>query len=68
MWKRLQGQSREKQPAKQIGNPVLIETTYDEKSLGRYANISDLNSPTSPQHQQPYHEPPGTGSQLPSLP
>jgi len=31
MWKRLQGHVREKD--RQIGNPVLVETTYDEDQL-----------------------------------
>jgi len=45
MWKRIQRPGRERE--KQISNPVLIETTYDEKTLGRIPNISDLQ-PTSP--------------------
>lgn len=45
MWKRIQRPGRERE--KQIGNPILIETTYDEQALGRIPNISDLQ-PTSP--------------------
>ncbi|KAF2500005.1 hypothetical protein BU16DRAFT_556495 [Lophium mytilinum] len=67
MWKRLQGHVREK-PAKQIGNPVLIETTYDEKSLDGFAHVADLNSPTSPQHLQPNYGGGDVATQLPSLP
>ncbi|KAF2473481.1 uncharacterized protein BDR25DRAFT_218191 [Lindgomyces ingoldianus] len=39
MWKRFQGHGREKE--KQIGNPVLVETTYDEDQLRHMANVSD---------------------------
>jgi hypothetical protein len=35
MWKRLQGHVREKERHAQIGNPVLLETTYDEDQLRR---------------------------------
>jgi hypothetical protein len=38
MWKRF---NREKE--KQIGNPVLIETTYDENALGRIPHVADVH-------------------------
>ncbi|KAF1947853.1 hypothetical protein EJ02DRAFT_332364 [Clathrospora elynae] len=45
MWKRLQGHVREKErPAAQIGNPVLLETTYDENQLRRNPNVTDLQN------------------------
>ncbi|KAF2828641.1 hypothetical protein CC86DRAFT_196133 [Ophiobolus disseminans] len=66
MWKRIQqGYGREKERPAQIGNPVLLETTYDEDQLRRNPNVSDaqnsnyrFNAPA----QQPYslspHDPP----------
>lgn len=44
MWKRLQGHGREKERYAQIGNPVLLETTYDEEQLRRNPNVSDAQS------------------------
>jgi hypothetical protein len=44
MWKRLQGHGREKERHAQIGNPVLLETTYDEEQLKRNPNVSDAQS------------------------
>ncbi|KAF2852976.1 hypothetical protein T440DRAFT_487967 [Plenodomus tracheiphilus IPT5] len=41
MWKRLQGHVREKERLAQIGNPVLLETTYDEDQLRRNPNVND---------------------------
>jgi hypothetical protein len=42
MWKRFQGQARERD--RQIGNPVLLETTYDENQLMRNPNITDFQN------------------------
>lgn len=42
MWKRLQGHVREKE--KQIGNPVLLETTYDEDQLRHIPNVADAQN------------------------
>ena len=59
MWKRLQGHGREKERQAQIGNPVLLETTYDEDQLRRNPNVTDLqnanyqyNASAQPQPQQ----------------
>jgi hypothetical protein len=41
MWKRLQGYGREKERNAQIGNPVLLETTYDEQQLRRNPNVTE---------------------------
>ncbi|KAH3943540.1 hypothetical protein HBH70_066040 [Parastagonospora nodorum] len=41
MWKRLQGYGREKERNAQIGNPVLLETTYDEEQLRRNPNVTE---------------------------
>lgn len=52
MWKRLQGHVREKE--KQIGNPVLLETTYDEDQLRHIPNVSDAQNATyQPNTQSP---------------
>ncbi|KAF1841955.1 uncharacterized protein K460DRAFT_358642 [Cucurbitaria berberidis CBS 394.84] len=58
MWKRLQGHGREKERHAQIGNPVLLETTYDEDQLRRNPNVTDVqnanfqrNAPARPQPQ-----------------
>ncbi|PVI06190.1 hypothetical protein DM02DRAFT_515218 [Periconia macrospinosa] len=37
MWKRLQGHGREKE--RQIGHPVLVETTYDQDRLRHIPNV-----------------------------
>lgn len=42
MWKRLQGHGREKE--KQIGNPVLVETTYDKGHLSHIPHVSDVQN------------------------
>ncbi|KAF1836233.1 hypothetical protein BDW02DRAFT_596629 [Decorospora gaudefroyi] len=52
MWKRLQGHVREKERHAQIGNPVLLETTYDEDQLRRNPNVADLQN-SSYQHNAP---------------
>jgi hypothetical protein len=52
MWKRFQGH-REKERHAQIGNPVLLETTYDEDQLRRNPNVVDLQNGS---HQ--YNAPP----------
>jgi hypothetical protein len=44
MWKRLQGHGREKEKHTQIGNPVLLETTYDEDQLRRNPNVADVQN------------------------
>jgi hypothetical protein len=41
MWKRFQGHGREKERQAHIGNPVLLETTYDEDQLRRNPNVAD---------------------------
>jgi hypothetical protein len=41
MWKRLQAHGREKEKHAQIGNPVLLETTYDEDQLRRNPHVVD---------------------------
>ncbi|USP73863.1 hypothetical protein yc1106_01137 [Curvularia clavata] len=52
MWKRLQGHVREKDKQVQIGNPVLVETTYDQDQLERNPDVTDLRD------QQNYVLPP----------
>jgi hypothetical protein len=54
MWKRLQGHGREKERQAHIGNPVLLETTYDEDQLRRNPHVVDAqianymyNAPTT---------------------
>ncbi|KAL6711179.1 hypothetical protein ACN47E_005710 [Coniothyrium glycines] len=42
MWKRFQGHGREKERHAQIGNPVLLETTYDEDQLRRNPYVADV--------------------------
>ncbi|KAF1920835.1 hypothetical protein BDU57DRAFT_435809 [Ampelomyces quisqualis] len=42
MWKRFQSHGREKERQPQIGNPVLLETTYDEDQLRRNLNVADV--------------------------
>lgn len=44
MWKRLQGHVREKDRHAQIGNPVLLETTYDEDRLRRNPHVTDAQN------------------------
>jgi hypothetical protein len=44
MWKRLQGHVRDKERQTQIGNPVLLETTYDEDQLRRNPNVAELKN------------------------
>ncbi|KAI4633113.1 hypothetical protein J4E80_000476 [Alternaria sp. BMP 0032] len=44
MWKRLQGAVRDKERHAQIGNPVLLETTYDEDQLKRNPKVTDLQN------------------------
>ncbi|KAF2735028.1 hypothetical protein EJ04DRAFT_523131 [Polyplosphaeria fusca] len=52
MWKRLQGHGREKE--KHIGNPVLVETTYDEDQLRHIPTISAAqNASHQPSVQSP---------------
>ena len=41
MWKRLQHHGREKEKLGQIGNPVLVDTTYDKDLLTRNLNATD---------------------------
>ena len=56
MWKRLQGHVREKEKPTQIGNPVLLETTYDEDRLRRNPNVVDLKD-ANYQHNAPQPRP-----------
>jgi hypothetical protein len=59
MWKRLQGHIRDGQlrdKDRQIGHPVLVETTYDEDQLRHIPNVSQaqnasnqFNAPPAPQ-------------------
>ncbi|ORX96387.1 hypothetical protein BCR34DRAFT_593877 [Clohesyomyces aquaticus] len=44
MWKRFQGHGHGREKEKQIGNPVLLETTYDEDQLRHIPNISDAQN------------------------
>lgn len=44
MWKRFQGHGRENPKHAQIGNPVLLETTYDEDQLKRNPNVADVQN------------------------
>jgi hypothetical protein len=44
MWKRLQGAVRDKDRHAQIGNPVLLETTYDEDQLRRNPKVTQLQN------------------------
>ncbi|KAH7139036.1 hypothetical protein B0J11DRAFT_546596 [Dendryphion nanum] len=55
MWKRLQG-SREKDRTKKIGNPTLLETTYDQEHLQNIPTISHAQNAT----YQPNYESPGS--------
>lgn len=69
MWKRLQNRDKEKQ----IGNPVLIDTTADEKLIGRARNISDLQNedayPTTSARQAPVRRKADKNAEgLPELP
>lgn len=45
MWKRLQG-TRDKEKGKRIGNPTLVETTYDQEHLQNIPTISDAQNST----------------------
>jgi hypothetical protein len=54
MWKRIQGYGRDKE--RQIGNPVLLETTYDEDQLRHIPTVSDAQNAT---HQPNYQAPGG---------
>ncbi|KAF2263712.1 hypothetical protein CC78DRAFT_544663 [Lojkania enalia] len=57
MWKRFQSSGREKE--KQIGNPVLVETTYDEDQLRHIPSVSDAqNANYQPNAQSPGAAPP----------
>ncbi|PSN66825.1 hypothetical protein BS50DRAFT_374767 [Corynespora cassiicola Philippines] len=76
MWKRLQGHGRERD--KNIGNPVLLETTYDEDQLRHIPNVSDvqqaayyrpntaLATALSPQAYDTL-KPPARGSDVPTV-
>ncbi|KAF2644888.1 hypothetical protein P280DRAFT_182652 [Massarina eburnea CBS 473.64] len=54
MWKRLQGHSREKE--RQIGNPVLVGTTYDEDQLKHIPNVNAVQNTTYQPGPQGYDE------------
>jgi hypothetical protein len=50
MWKRIQGHVRDgslREKEKQIGNPVLVGTTYDEDQLRYIPNVSDIQNNTN---------------------
>ncbi len=42
MWKRIPQLNRPRDNA--IGNPILIDTTFDEEVLGAMSRVSDLNN------------------------
>ncbi|KAF2028017.1 hypothetical protein EK21DRAFT_70707 [Setomelanomma holmii] len=72
MWKRLQG-GRERERHAQIGNPVLLETTYDEDQLRRNPNVADAqnsnhgyNVPAQPYSLSPQYPPNYRVSEVPS--
>ncbi|KAL5412155.1 hypothetical protein PMIN06_011274 [Paraphaeosphaeria minitans] len=47
MWKRLQGHMRDgqfREKDRQIGNPLLVETTYDEDQLRHIPNVSQAQN------------------------
>ena len=47
MWKRLQGHVRDghfREKDRQVGNPVLIATTYDEDQLRHIPNVVDAQN------------------------
>ncbi|CBX91204.1 hypothetical protein IAQ61_002663 [Plenodomus lingam] len=75
MWKRLQGHVREKERNAQIGNPVLLETTYDENQLRQNPNVNDAqvanyqnNAPAPlPSHLSPVGPPNYRASEVPSV-
>lgn len=48
MWKKLPLSNRERE--RQIGSPTLVETTYDQDSLGRIPTVADAQKspPISP--------------------
>lgn len=52
MWKRFQGYGRDKEKQAQIGNPVLLETTYDEEQLKRNPSVTNLQN-TNHRHNLP---------------
>ncbi|KAH7088255.1 hypothetical protein FB567DRAFT_548319 [Paraphoma chrysanthemicola] len=73
MWKRLQGHGREKERHAQIGNPVLLETTYDEDQLRRNPHVTDAqisnyghNAPTQQYSLSPQDPPNYRASEVPS--
>jgi hypothetical protein len=52
MWKRIQGHVRdgslrEREKERQIGNPVLVGTTYDEDQLRYIPDVSDIQHNTN---------------------
>jgi hypothetical protein len=54
MWKRLQGHGREKE--KQIGNPVLLETTYDGDQLRHIPHVVDAQNAVYHSHAPSAHQ------------
>lgn len=42
MWKRIPQLNRQRDNT--IGNPTLIETTFDGKALGAMSHVTDLNN------------------------
>ncbi|KAI8937157.1 hypothetical protein NX059_006371 [Plenodomus lindquistii] len=76
MWKRLQSHVREKERHTPIGNPVLVETTYDEDQLRRILDVNDAqianyrnNAPPSPSsyHFSPTGPPNYRASEVPTV-
>ncbi|KAF1978317.1 hypothetical protein BU23DRAFT_577232 [Bimuria novae-zelandiae CBS 107.79] len=72
MWKRLQGHVRDghfRDKDRQIGSPVLVETTYDEDQLRHMANVAQAQNASYQPHAssapQPYADlhPPQYGQQ-----
>jgi hypothetical protein len=59
MWKRIHGYGRDKE--KQIGNPVLLETTYDEDQLRHIPNVADAQN----SRHQPNYDPPDSSHHSP---
>ncbi|KAE8855820.1 hypothetical protein PTNB29_08659 [Pyrenophora teres f. teres] len=60
MWKRLQGHGREKERPAPIGNPVLVETPYNEDQLSRNRPVADSQNGS----HQDYAFPPLASYQL----
>lgn len=60
MWKRLQGHVRDgrfRDGDRQIGNPVLVETTYDEDQLRHMANVTQVQNASHQTYASPAPQP-----------